>query len=156
MEESGNKVIYFLKLEPELPKFYFYFSLCCSEAGLSLVPVNVSQLESFIKNKKNILVLCYISNHIQNNNFTKMFNNNLGYSIKSGQTNFYHLSFFYDKSIINSLSDSENIYTNYHFYKLPYEEGYLGSELIESFYTDFEIEKWPGGTSVPLKLDGEV
>jgi hypothetical protein len=144
---STPTLIFFLTLEQRLPEFFFQAANMFNSLGVSLVPVNIMELNEIKKGEQNISVLVYTASLSQLTKFYRLRQKNLDMAMRTGKFTLFHLSSF---SRILELERMQRVGT-YRPYYLPLSIRDICQQITYELRKRTEkIERWPGGRRAKL------
>lgn len=145
----GDKYIFYLNFDEELPDFYYLMSEQFSLQGISLVPLNPEQLPSFINQQEMTYAICPTTKLDHIKKFKLKLKRVLKSALNSNTLTIYHLGSF-DRL---NLSKTNMILKNYYWLQLPIKVETLVKYLSKHYLT-YKSKKltWPGGKRSTLPV----
>ena len=145
--EENSKIIFFLNLSNKLPPFYIQLSQELNYRAINLVPIKVEQIPIFLKQNKNIKIICSVTNFTELEAFKGVTTGIIPSLVRQGRITFFHFS-----SFDLPLSVSTGVHREkYIFIKLPERFSEICNLIEGSFYNEEQPEeRWPGGIKASL------
>lgn len=141
-EAKVEKTIFFLHFDEKLPNWFFGLSVFFNQHQVKLVPMSIGQLSEFTKNQAQAFVMTVVSNYHQKKQFEAALKGHLGFAIRHGSLNCYHVSSFENKNEFLTIKKGDT----YLFFKLPYSMKKLADEVSDHLRQKMEnSNEWPGG-----------
>ena len=145
--ESNTKIVFFLNMGVRLPPFYIQLSQDLNYRDINLVPIQQDQIAIFLKQNKNIKLICSVTNFSELESFKTVSTGIIPSLIRQGRVTLYHFSSF-DLPLAISASMYKESYC---FVKLPEKISEICNLIESSFYLqETVVEKWPGGVKAGI------
>lgn len=145
-----EEVIFFLKLENALPKWYYQFSLNFSECGVKLIPVSTEEFWKIIQGPKQHSIIVPLINLTSKQKFNQKNQGLFERGIKNSKISLFLLSSFFN----DQLQKKWKRYPNFFNYDIPSPINELAKKIALEFYSLNEGKlEYPYGVKLRSKLD---
>lgn len=144
MSSYKDEWIFFLKMGPKLPDFFFDMDQEFKQYGYNLIPVNLSDFLELTKKDNEVNVICVVRSYNELSYYIRKVSKLINMLLRMNKIQFFHASSF---GAINE-SAKLRVRNRYDFYSLPIKKTYLCDKILEKVIDkSVETKSWPGGKS---------
>lgn len=149
MSNYKDEWIFFLKMGPKLPDFFFNMDQEFKAYGYNLIPVNLTDFLELTKRDSEVNVICVVRSYQEFSYYTRNVSKIINMLLRMNKINFFHASSF------GALNESAKlrVRNRYDFYSLPVKRTYLCDKILEKIIDkSVETKSWPGGNRPRMSL----
>jgi hypothetical protein len=151
MNTYKDEWIFFLKLQPKLPEYYFQMDQHFKAYGYNLIPVNLSDFLELTKKDDGVNVVCVIHNYTELSYYLRKAKKLLLMLLRMNKIQLITASSY---EITNENSNIR-VRDSYDFYSLPLKRSYLCDKILEKVIgKSLDTDKWPGGKRPRMSISG--
>ncbi len=149
MAYDVDTCIFFLNLTRELPEFYFQMANLLNQHGVTLIPVNLIELQEIKKGERNVMVLVHTASMQELSRFYRLRSRFIDHAVLHGKFRLFHTTSF--GRIAKYARAMKNGY--YHHFALPLRTSKLAESMANfAFKYHRNKERWPGGRRAKLPV----
>ncbi len=147
---STSQYIFYLQLERDLPDHYIRLAENLQLYDISLIPIQLKDLDKISKQGKREHVITVIKDLETFSAFKEARENYFDFGIKSKKYCYYDVSSFESTSTSRQFTHGKS----YYHFRLPIEIDDLAIEISEMYLGEKRMaELWPGGKRATLPFD---
>jgi hypothetical protein len=151
MNTYKDEWIFYLKLQPKLPDYYFQMDQYFKGYGYNLIPVNLTDFLELTKKDEGVNVVCIIHNYQELSFYLRKAKKLLLMLLRLNKIQLITASSF---AIANENANIR-VRNSYDFYSLPQKRSYLCDKILEKVIDkSMDTQKWPGGKRPRLTISG--
>jgi len=142
MNTYKDEWIFFLKMGPKLPAYFFDMDTHFKNYGYNLIPVNLSDFLELTKKDEDVNIICVVRNYQELSFYLRKASKLLLMLLRMGKIQLFCSSSF---EIVNE-SSKLRVRNNYDFYSLPIKRSFLCDKILEKVIDkSVDGRSWPGG-----------
>ena len=149
MSLPEERFLFYLKLRPELPAFFFPISHLLSDLGVDLIPVNLDDLKNLSSFGKTSIILSVCQDLFSYRNLLIGRKSYLDHALLNGKHKLIDVTNFSPIAHMVQLQRKKR----YYYHQLPITMDDLAREAAIVYYNEHkQSEHWPGGKRTTLPL----
>ena len=149
MSSYKDEWIFFLKMGPKLPDFFFDMDQEFKAYGYNLIPVTLGDFLEVTKRDSEVNVVCVVRSYNEFSYYHRRVSKVINMLLRMNKINFFHASSF---SALNE-SAKLRVRNRYDFYSLPIKRSLLCDKILEKIIDkSVDTKTWPGGKTPRMSL----
>lgn len=149
MSNYKDEWIFFLKMGPKLPDFFFDMDQEFKAYGYNLIPIALGDFLEVTKRDMEVNVVCVVRSYQEFAYYRRRASKMINMLLRMNKINFFHASSF---AALNE-SAKLRVRNRYDFYSLPIKRSMLCDKILEKIIDkSVDTKTWPGGKTPRMSL----